>query len=106
MALGLLALAMYISCCLCIIFRVGYAKISRRKGRFQWNMGFNFKDWKIVLPDKSKKTHDIFDTSHFINIMYNERLYIDLLSKYRYYNCLTTRLIMLETWGMDISYNT
>ena len=27
---------MYISCCLCIIFRVGYAKIS------QWNMGFNF----------------------------------------------------------------
>ena len=30
---------MYISCCLCIIFRVGYAKISRRKGRFQWNMG-------------------------------------------------------------------
>ena len=31
---------MYISCCLCIIFRVGYAKISRRKGRFQWNMGF------------------------------------------------------------------
>ena len=38
MALGLLALAMYIS--LCIIFRVGYAKISQRKGRFQWNMGF------------------------------------------------------------------
>ena len=31
---------MYISCCLCIIFPVGYAKISRRKGRFQWNMGF------------------------------------------------------------------
>ena len=30
---------MYISCCLCIIFRVGYAKISRRKGSFQWNMG-------------------------------------------------------------------
>ena len=32
---------MYISCCLCIIFRVGYAKISRRRGKFQWNMGFN-----------------------------------------------------------------
>ena len=31
---------MYISCCLCIIFRVGYAKISRRKPIFQWNMGF------------------------------------------------------------------
>ena len=31
---------MYISCCLCIIFRVGYAKISRCKGSFQWNMGF------------------------------------------------------------------
>ena len=30
---------MYISCCLCIIFRVGYAKISRCKGSFQWNMG-------------------------------------------------------------------
>ena len=30
---------MYISRCLCIIFRVGYAKISRRKGSFQWNMG-------------------------------------------------------------------
>ena len=30
---------MYISCCLCIIFRVGYAKISRRRGEFQWNMG-------------------------------------------------------------------
>ena len=30
---------MYISSCLCIIFRVGYVKISRRKGRFQWNMG-------------------------------------------------------------------
>ena len=33
---------MYISCCLCIIFRVGYAKISSRKGSFQWNMGFTF----------------------------------------------------------------
>ena len=32
---------MYISCCLCIIFRVGYAKISRRRGKFQWNMGFS-----------------------------------------------------------------
>ena len=31
---------MYISCCLCIIFRVGYANISRCKGIFQWNMGF------------------------------------------------------------------
>ena len=30
---------MYISSCFCIIFCVGYAKISRRKGRFQWNMG-------------------------------------------------------------------
>ena len=39
MALGLLASAMYISCCLCIIFRVGYAKISRRRGKFQWNIG-------------------------------------------------------------------
>ena len=29
----------YISCCLCIIFRVGYVKISRLKGRFQWNTG-------------------------------------------------------------------
>ena len=33
---------MYISCCLCIIFRVGYAKISQRRGKFQWNMGFSF----------------------------------------------------------------
>ena len=31
---------MYISCCLCILFRVGYAKIGRRKPSFQWNMGF------------------------------------------------------------------
>ena len=31
---------MYISCCLCIIFRVGSARISRRKPSFQWNMGF------------------------------------------------------------------
>ena len=38
-ALGLLALAMYISCCLCTIFHVGNAKNSRRKGRFQWNTG-------------------------------------------------------------------
>ena len=30
---------MYISCCLCIIFRVGYAKIGRRKPSSQWNMG-------------------------------------------------------------------
>ena len=30
---------MYISCCLCIIFRVGYARIGTRKGRFQWNLG-------------------------------------------------------------------
>ena len=30
---------MYISCCLCTIFRIGYAKISRRKPSFQWNMG-------------------------------------------------------------------
>ena len=33
---------MYIPSCLCIIFCVGYAKISRCKGRFQWNMGFRF----------------------------------------------------------------
>ena len=33
---------MYISCCLCIIFRVGYAKISRRRGEFQWNMGLKY----------------------------------------------------------------
>ena len=32
---------MYISCCLCIIFHVGYAKISRWEGRFQWNMGLS-----------------------------------------------------------------
>ena len=32
---------MYISCCLCIIFRISYARISRCKGRFQWNMGLN-----------------------------------------------------------------
>ena len=32
---------MHISCCLCIIFRVGYARISRRKGSFQWNMGLS-----------------------------------------------------------------
>ena len=38
---------MYISCCLCIIFHVGYARISRRKGSFQWNMGLN------VLPSLS-----------------------------------------------------
>ena len=31
---------MYISCCLCTFFRVGNAKFSRRKGRFQWNTGF------------------------------------------------------------------
>ena len=36
---------MYILCYLCIIFRVGYAKISQRKGSFQWNMAFKF-----VLP--------------------------------------------------------
>ena len=30
---------MYISFCLCIIFRVGYAKIIRRKGGFQWSTG-------------------------------------------------------------------
>ena len=35
---------MYISCCLCIIFRVGYANISRRKGIFQWNMGLRLCD--------------------------------------------------------------
>ena len=34
---------MYISCCLCIIFRVGYAKISRRSGKFQWNMGLSLR---------------------------------------------------------------
>ena len=32
---------MYISRCLCTFFRVGNAKISQRKGRFQWNTGFN-----------------------------------------------------------------
>ena len=30
---------MYISCCLCNIFRVGYARISQCKPSFQWNMG-------------------------------------------------------------------
>ena len=41
--LGLLALAMYIPCTFHVhfmyFFRVGNAKISRRKGRFQWNTG-------------------------------------------------------------------
>ena len=32
---------MYIACCLCNFFRVGNAKISRRKGRFQWNTGLS-----------------------------------------------------------------
>ena len=52
---------MYISCCLCIIFRIGYVKISRRKGSFQWNMGlrsqrikyinhkFNFKHFLLII---------------------------------------------------------
>ena len=39
---------MYISCCLCIIFHVGYVKISRRKGSFQWNMGFTVFAYKKV----------------------------------------------------------
>ena len=45
MALGLLALAMYISCIfhvICASFSLS-AKISRRKGRFQWNMGLKDK---------------------------------------------------------------
>ena len=33
---------MYISCSLCIIFCFGYARISRRKPSFQWNMGLSF----------------------------------------------------------------
>ena len=40
---------MYISSCLCIIFRVGYAKISRRKGRFQWNMGLKAQFFKNIV---------------------------------------------------------
>ena len=36
---------MYISCCLCNIFRVCYARISRRKPSFQWNMGFSVRVW-------------------------------------------------------------
>ena len=32
----------HILCCLCIIFLVGYAKISLRKGSFQWNMQLIF----------------------------------------------------------------
>ena len=43
---------MYISCCLCIILRVGYAKISRRRGKFQWNMGFR-QSCGIKLPKSS-----------------------------------------------------
>ena len=42
---------MYISCCLCIIFRVGYAKISRRKGRFQWNTGFSVWETNMLLSE-------------------------------------------------------
>ena len=30
---------------MCNIFRVGYAKISRRKPSFQWNMGLSEKSW-------------------------------------------------------------
>ena len=30
---------MYISCCLCIIFSIGHARISQCKPSFQWNMG-------------------------------------------------------------------
>ena len=44
---------MYISCCLCIISRVGYAKISRRRGEFQWNMGFSI---NIFICDKINQT--------------------------------------------------
>ena len=41
---------MYISCCLCNFFRVGNAKISRRKGRFQWNT-----DLKLLVERQNEK---------------------------------------------------
>ena len=43
---------MYISCCLCIIFRVGYVKISRRRGKFKWNMGYNVFQFTYVALKK------------------------------------------------------
>ena len=57
-----------ISCCLCNIFRVGYARISRRKSIFQWNMGFRlanyfsistFYTWlTLTMSCKGLITHD------------------------------------------------
>ena len=45
---------MYIPCCLCIIFRVGLERISRHKGRFQWNTGltvsYSPSDWSYKVP--------------------------------------------------------
>ena len=44
---------------LCMIFCVGYAKISRRKGRFQWNMGFRFSlQRKSILEDGNHSLSD------------------------------------------------
>ena len=52
---------MYISCCLCNFFRVGNAKISRRKGRFQWNTGFKpvlHYAFSLCCVGKAKKKKD------------------------------------------------
>ena len=57
-----MSIFMYISCCLCIILRVGYARIGRRKGSFQWNMGFTFYNAllsfsKFLTPPPPTHTH-------------------------------------------------
>ena len=65
---------MYISCCLCIIFRVGYARISRRKGRFQWNTGFKlilclfslFQLRKLQLSQASEKSRVLQEALHVL----------------------------------------
>ena len=60
---------MYISCCLCIIFRVGYARISRRRGEFQWNMGLSGKVlfFKIPHPYNYYKDFVAMETTVVLN---------------------------------------
>ena len=76
---------MYISCCLCIIFRIGYAKICQRKGSFQWNMGLSCGSLFIVAkkkqqnvshksPTNSPNPQPIYTTpSHYIFISFSEK---------------------------------
>ena len=79
-----LALAMYISCCLCNFFRVGYAKIILHDGCFWWNTGLRISCLILYLcPPNFQNLYNIFKCREIcLNFFFIKGLVLILCQKW------------------------